>query len=172
MGKTMKRTLSLKAMALLALICIGLQSGLSGAQQASQSASTTPGSSGFSVSVTLSDKARKLLTDQKETMIVAAYFSGFPKPGTPRKYVSDMGEIGLGQANVEIAPGAIAKFGPVKLKQDALNQVDTKGPQLLINVYSGRKSSPDNLLDCGIYEDALAPVQGKTIPISCKLIGE
>jgi hypothetical protein len=122
--------------------------------------------------VTFSDKARKLLTDQEETIIVAAYFSGFPKPGTPRKYVSDMGEIGLGQANVEIAPGGIAKFGPVKLKRDALNQVDTKGPQLLINVYSGRKSSPNNLLDCGIYEDALALIEGKTIAITCKLIGE
>ncbi len=168
----MERTSSRRALALLALTCILQQSGLSGTQQASQAASSTPGYSGYSVSVALSDKARKLLTNQKETIIVAAFFYGFPKPGTPRKYVSEMGEVGLGQTNVEITPGAIAKFGPVKLKQRALNQVDTKGPQLLINVYSGRKSSPDNLLDCGIYEDALAPIQGKTIPITCKLIGE
>jgi hypothetical protein len=168
----MERTLSRRALALLALICIGQQSGLSGEQQKAQSAPTTPGFSGFSVRATLSDKAGKTLADRKETVVVAAYFSGNPKPGTPRKYLSDIGQVDLGQANVEIAPGAIAKFGPVKLKQDALNQVDTKGPQLLINVYSGRKSSPDNLLDCGIYEDGLAPVEGKTIPISCKLIGE
>jgi len=169
---TMERTSSGRALALLALLCIVHQSGLSGEQKKPQSASTTPEPSGFSVSVTLSEKAGKTLADRKETIVVAAYFSGFPKPGTPRKYVSDMGEIGLGQANVEIAPGAVARFGPIKLKQGALNQVDTKGPQLLINVYSGRKSSPDNLLDCGIYEDALAPIQGKTIPIACKLIGE
>jgi hypothetical protein len=50
--------------------------------------------------------------------------------------------------------------------------VDNQGPQLLINVYSGRKSSPNNLLDCGIYEGALKAVQGQSIPISCKLIGE
>jgi hypothetical protein len=168
----MKRTLPLKVLALLALICIGHQSGLSSAQQKAQSASTTPAISGFSVGVTLSDKAAKTLADRKETIIVAAYFSGNPKPGTPRKYLSDIGQVDLGQATVEIAPGAIAKFGPVKLKQDALNQTDKSGPQLLINVYSGRKSSPDNLLDCGIYEDALMPVQGKTIPIACKLIGE
>jgi hypothetical protein len=168
----MKCTPSGRALALLALVFVGHQSGLSGAQQKAQSASTTPVSSGFSVGVTLSDKAGKLLTDDKETIIAAAYFSGFPKPGTPRKYLSDIGQVDLGEAHVEISPGTVAKFGPVKLKQDALNQVDTKGPQLLINVYSGRKSSPNNLLDCGIYEDALAPIEGKTIPIACKLIGE
>jgi hypothetical protein len=50
--------------------------------------------------------------------------------------------------------------------------VDSNGPQLLINVYSGRKSSPNNLLDCGIYEGSLQAVQGQSIPIPCKLIGE
>jgi hypothetical protein len=167
-GKTtMERTLLRRSLALLALICIGQQSGLSG-----QPASPTPAFPGFSVSVTLSDKAGELLTDHKETIIVVAYFSGTPKPGTPRKYLSDIGQVDLGEAHVEIAPGTIAKFGPVKMKQDALVQTDKSGPQLLINAYSGRKSSKNNLLDCGIYEDALAPIQGKTIPISCKLIGE
>jgi hypothetical protein len=53
-----------------------------------------------------------------------------------------------------------------------LKWFDTQGVQLLINVYSGRKSSPNNLLDCGIYEGPMQAVQGKSIPISCKLIGE
>jgi hypothetical protein len=167
----MARRLSRKALALLALICIGHQSGLSDAQQKAQSASTTA-LPGFGVSVTLSDKAGKTLADGKETIVVAAYFSGNPKAGTPRKYLSNTGEVDLGEAHVEIAPSTIAKFGSVKLKQDALNQIDKSGPQLLINVYSGRKSSPNNLLDCGIYEDAIAPIEGKTIPIACKLIGE
>ncbi len=47
-----------------------------------------------------------------------------------------------------------------------------QGPQLLINVYSGRKSSPNNLLDCGIYEGSFQAIQGQSIPIACKLIGE
>ena len=168
----MENPLSRRTLALLALICIGYQSGLSGQQQKAQPAAITSQSSGFSVAVTLSDKAGKTLADGKETIIVAAYFSGNPKPGTPRKYLSDIGQVDLGEAHVETSPGTIAKFGPVKLKQDALNQIDKSGPQLLINVYSGRKSSPNNLLVCGIYEDALDPIQGKTIPITCKLIGE
>src|ERR1035441_1815839 len=97
----MKRTLSLRALALLAFFCIGHQSGLSGEQQKEASASTTPVVLGFSVGVALSDKARKTLADRQETIVVAAYFTGNPKPGTPRKYVSDMGSIGLGQARSE-----------------------------------------------------------------------
>jgi hypothetical protein len=168
----MERTARRAALAMLSLLCIGHQTGLAGEQQQAQSALGAPDFPGFSVSVTLSDKARKTLTDRKETIIVAAYFTGSPKPGTPRKYISDMGEIGLGETDVEIRLGEIAKFGTVNLKKDALNQVDKSGPQILINVFSGRKSSKDNLLDCGIYEDALGPIQGKTVPIACKLIGE
>jgi hypothetical protein len=167
-----ERTVLRGTLAMLALLCIGHQTGLSGEQQQVQSASAAPEFPGFSVSVTLSDKARKTLTDRKETIIAAAYFTGSPKPGTPRKYISDVGEVELGQADIEVVPGEIAKFGTVNLKKDALNQIDKSGPQILINVFSGRKSSKDNLLDCGIYEDALEPIQGKTIPIACKLIGE
>ena len=49
---------------------------------------------GFSVAVTLSDKAKEKLTRGKETIIVAAYFTGRPKPDTDRKYISHIGEIG------------------------------------------------------------------------------
>jgi hypothetical protein len=127
---------------------------------------------GFTVDVTLSDKAKRKLLDGKETIIVAAYFTGRPKPDIDKKYISDMGEIGLGEAQLETTPGQSARFDKAKLSQDALNQSLNKNPILLINVYSGRKSSKNNLLDCGIYEDDLKPVQGKSIPIACKLIGE
>jgi hypothetical protein len=128
--------------------------------------------SGFSVKLSFSDKARTKLTEKSETVIVAAYFTGSPRKGAPRRFVDDMGEVGLGQDKREVAPGADATFGEIKLQQDALKQIDEQGPLLLINVYSGRKSSNDNLLDCGIYEGTLKAVQGKSIAISCKLIGE
>jgi len=83
-----------------------------------------------------------------------------------------MGEVGLGNAETEIKPGAIANFSSVSLDSDALGYISEAGPQLLINVVSGRKSSSNNLLDCGIYEGPLKQVQGRAIPISCKLIGQ
>jgi hypothetical protein len=126
----------------------------------------------FTVKVTYSQKAMDTLVAGKETVIVAGYLTASPIPGTPKQYVDHVGEIGLGEVQREIAPGAIATFNNVKPTQSMMKWVDSSGPQLLINVYSGRKSSPNNLLDCGIYEGSLAAVQGQSIPISCKLIGE
>jgi hypothetical protein len=126
----------------------------------------------FTVKITYSPKAMDTLVKGKETVIVAGYLTASPTPGTPKKYVDHVGEIGLGEVQKEIAPGAIATFTGVKPTPAMMKWVDSNGPQLLINVYSGRKSSPNNLLDCGIYEGSLAAVQGQSIPVSCKLIGE
>jgi len=126
----------------------------------------------FTVKITYSSKAMDALVKGKETVIVAGYLTASPIPGTPKKYVDHVGEIGLGDVQKEIAPGAVASFAGVKPTAAMMKWVDSSGPQLLINVYSGRKSSPNNLLDCGIYEGSLAAIQGQTIPISCKMIGE
>jgi len=132
-------------------------------------AATVPG---FTVTVTYSQKSMAKLVAGKETVIVVGYLYGFPIQGTPKQDVDHEGQIDMGQVKREIAPGATATFDHVKLNQPMMKWMDSQGPQLLINVYSGRKSSPDNLLDCGIYEGALSAVQGQSIPISCKLIGE
>jgi len=127
---------------------------------------------GFEVRVSYSPEAIRELARRQETTIVSAGFYGGPKAGTPANLVSDMGEVGLGNAETEIKPGAIANFSSVSLDSDALGYISEAGPQLLINVVSGRKSSSNNLLDCGIYEGPLKQVQGRAIPISCKLIGQ
>jgi hypothetical protein len=127
---------------------------------------------GFTVKLTFSDKARQALTSRSETIVVVGYLTGFPRKGTPKHYKDEEGEVGLGQIKSEIALGASATFEPVKLDSAALKWVDAQGPQLLINVYSGRKSSQNNLLDCGIYEGSLLSVEGQNVPVSCKLIGE
>jgi hypothetical protein len=132
-------------------------------------ASTVPG---FTVTVTYSQKAMATLAAGKETVIVVGYLYGFPIQGTPKQDVDHIGQIDMGEVKKEIAPGAVAKFDSVKLIQPMIKWMDAQGPQLLINVYSGRKSSPNNLLDCGIYEGPLKAVQGQSTPISCKLIGE
>jgi hypothetical protein len=135
-------------------------------------AAATPEFQGFRVELTLSDNASKTLIARSETIVVVGYLSGSPKPGTPRRYVDEMGQVSLGEIKKEIAPGQTAAFGSFKIDRPGLKWIDNQGLQLLINVYSGRKSSPDNLLDCGIYEGPLKDVQGKSIPVSCKLIGE
>jgi hypothetical protein len=132
-------------------------------------AATVPG---FTVRVTYSQKAMATLVAAKETVIVVGYLYGFPKQGTPKKYVDEVGQVDMGEVKDEIAPGATATFDRIKLDPAVAKWFDSQGLQVLINVYSGRKSSPNNLLDCGIYEGSLKAIEGQTIPISCKLIGE
>ncbi len=127
---------------------------------------------GFTVKITYSQKAMDTLTARKETIIVDGELYGFPKPGTPKRFVDEMGQVDLGEVKDEIAPGVMATFDKVKPKQTLLKWLDKDGLQLLINVYSGRKSSPNNLISCESYVGPLQDVQGQTIPISCKLIGE
>ncbi len=91
------------------------------------------------------------LVSRKETVVVAGYLYGFPRHSIPKRYVDEIGLVDLGEVKDEIAPGATATFDKIKPDQALLKWLDSQGLQLLINVYSGRKSSPNNLLDCGIY---------------------
>jgi hypothetical protein len=169
----MDQRFALSAKAVLALLLASTALIAAVAQQQSPEpaapADTVPG---FTVTVTYSQKAMATLVAGKETVIVVGYLYGFPIQGTPKQYVDHIGQIDMGEVKSEIVPGATATFDRVKLNSAMMKWVDNQGPQLLINVYSGRKSSPNNLLDCGIYEGSLKAVQGQSIPISCKLIGE
>jgi len=127
---------------------------------------------GFTVFITLSERAKKDLVKRKETIVVAAYVTGLPKRGALKRYLDEMGTIDLGGANKEIVPGEHARFSRIPLNHDAVEQTDKKDPQLLINVFSGRRSAKDNLLNCGIYQGSFQAVQGHTLRIACKLIGE
>jgi hypothetical protein len=51
-----------------------------------------------------------------------------------------------------------------------LRKISEPRPLLLINVYTSRKVFPDNLFDCGIYQDEAA--KAGVVSIKCKLIGE
>jgi hypothetical protein len=127
----------------------------------------------FSVKLQLSEGARKKLIDSKETIIVAGYFTGHPKEGTEAKYLDiKSGEVSLGGVRQEILPGEAAVFNQLNLNSDAASQVDSHGPQILINVFSGRRSSKDNLLVCDYYEGGIESLRGRTILIPCQLIAE
>ncbi len=127
----------------------------------------------FSVRVRLSDAAAKKLRDSKETIMVAGYFTGHPKLGTEVRYLDiKSGEVDLGDVEVEIHPGETATFSNLKLNSDALARIDSNGPSILIDVFSGRKSSKDNLLDCEVYDGKFDSVRGRTIELPCQLIGE
>src|SRR5215472_17147163 len=82
------------------------------------------------------------------------------------------GDIDLGDARQEIHPGETAKFSGLNLKTDALAQIDSQGPHILMSVFSGRKSMKDNLLHCDDYAGSFESIRGRTIVIRCRLIEE
>jgi hypothetical protein len=130
-------------------------------------------SSQFSVNVQLSEAARDKLTDSKETIIVAGYFTGHPKAGTEARYLDiKSGEVPLGDVRQEIRPGETAVFNQLNLNSDAVSRIDSQGPHILISVFSGRRSSKNSLLHCTLYDGALESLRGKTIVIRCQLIEE
>jgi hypothetical protein len=128
--------------------------------------------SGFTIHITYSAKALQTLQSGHETVIAAAFILGYPKPHAPKRLVDEMGQIDFPTLNREVAPGTDAVFAPFKLDKTTLSYLDSRGPQLRVNVYSGRKSSQFNLLACSLYEGPLAAAANQTLPISCKLIGE
>jgi hypothetical protein len=163
---------------LLTVGCTKQRSGHSESEQRAASdrnkaAAMAPATAEFSVSVRLSDVAKKKLVESKETIIVAGDFAGHPKQGTERRYLDiKSGEVDLGRIEAEIHPGETAAFNDLKLNPHALGLIDSHGPNILISVFSGRKSSKGNLLDCEAYDGSLDSVHGRTIEIPCQLIGE
>jgi hypothetical protein len=127
----------------------------------------------FSVNVHLSEAASTKLIDNNETIIVAGTFTGHPKQGTEARYLDiKSGDVVLGDVTQEIRPGETAIFDQLNLNPDALARIDPQGPHILMDVYSGRRSSKDNLLDCDDYDGGFESIRGRTIVIRCQLIEE
>jgi len=123
----------------------------------------------FEIETQLSEKAEKRLKEKKESVIVTAYFSGTPKDST--KYMDD-GEYAVGTHSIELTDSRIAKFSDVKISKEMYESLADKDIQLLINVYSGRRSSKMNLLDCDILAKPVSEAKGQKFILKGKLIGE
>ncbi len=118
----------------------------------------------FSVNVQLSDAAAKKLIDSEETIIIAGNFTGHPKQGTETRYLDiKSGDVVLGDVKEVIRPGQPATLVQPPLNADDLAQIDSQGPHILIEVYSGRRSSKNNLLDCDSYDGSFESIRGRTV---------
>jgi hypothetical protein len=126
----------------------------------------------FAVAVSLSPKAAARLAKPKETVVVTADFYGDSNGKAPRME-NPVGQIVLAPSQKDEIKGAgVARFKGPKYDKNRLADIDANGFQVLINVFSGRHSSPDNLLDCDFFQDKITVAARAPIPIHCKLIGE
>ena len=118
----------------------------------------------FEIEVSLSPKA------ENETVIVSAMFSGTPKDTLSNEY-QFMG-ISVKNYDIELTTQRIARFDKVRFHSSILNKLSDADIFLLINVFSGRRSSENNILDVEILEDKMSVVKGKKYILKGKLIGE
>lgn len=123
----------------------------------------------FEVQLTLTQRAAEQLMKSSERVIVDAMYWGVPTP-VAASSADEIGQIPLGEDAVEVAPGnAVVKVPGAGFDAGRITSVDG-GPQVLVNVYSARKTHEDNLLSCGPYEGPLAKAQEKPVAIECDLI--
>jgi len=124
----------------------------------------------FEIEVSNSSRVNKTLAGRKETIIVSAMFNGEPLSDQDR---DEIGMMPVLDKNIELAGNnRIARFEGLRFSRKHLDKLADKDINLLINVYSGRKSSDDNLLDCGFMEMKASRFGNKRFVVGCKLIGE
>jgi len=86
-----------------------LSSLANGTSPAGSSPTQQPDFPGFTVEVSLSEKAIQKLLEAKETIVAVSYFTASPRKGiSPKSYkklLSRPGPLGLGTVEVEAKPG-------------------------------------------------------------------
>jgi hypothetical protein len=149
----------------------GLGASIGVAHAASPERAMTPA---FDVAVSLTPKAAARLAHPHETLIVTAYVYGDAnEKGRRLRLGDDLDQIAFGQEqDVELPTAGVAHVPGVRYDRRRLAYVEGGRLQVLVNVFSGRRSSKDNLLDCGIFQDTVEAAARAPIPIACKLIGE
>ncbi len=125
----------------------------------------------FRIAVQLSDQAGARLRELNDTVVVAASFSGAPRPG-PDAQGGTPGELWLGEARVEMPSSGVVAFSLVDLPRERVGALLDPNYEVRVNVSSGRRSGPDNLLDCNVVQGRIRDLQNRLHEISCKLLRE
>lgn len=123
----------------------------------------------FTVEITFSDKAKARFEDKKESIILSAVFVGIPKdPKNPN--LAEDGQFYLGSADREIYYGQVATFEGVKLPKKLFDQLNGDEPEYIINVYSGRKTDPDNLINTDLLSGKVSSAANRHMKLHAQLI--
>ncbi|WP_054311887.1 hypothetical protein [Mesorhizobium sp. 1M-11] len=123
------------------------------------------------ITIVLSPRAAATLSKHKEAIIVSASYSGDPEKSA-EKHADEIGRIDLGteEHSMPGTGGTVRLTGP-KTDEEKFGWI--KGPVLInVNVYSARKSSQDNLLNCDFIDGPLPQVAKAPVTLNCSLIAE
>jgi len=124
----------------------------------------------FDVNLTLTARAAERLASTDERVIVDAMYYGLPVSDDAPGIDEHGMEIGLGASEIEVPP----ESADVKVSGEGFDATYIKSvkgePEVLVNVYSARKTHEKNLLSCGIYQGPVSMAQKKPVDIQCDLI--
>ncbi len=128
------------------------------------------GESGFVLDIGLSPRAASELRRRNEGISVAISYIGDPRPEYEDE--ADVAGIDLGHEEQTVPGRAGEVVVPENiLQRDRLSRISGP-PRVHVNVYSARRSGPDNLLDCESFEAPVSDIGGSMQSVQCRLIGE
>ncbi len=137
----------------------------------SPAAQVLPSPYAFDVDVVLPEATRERLQVAKESVIVSASYFADGKQGLSAGILNDVGYVDVGRAQIELFGEGRAAFDGSAVLRERLDFIEGD-LQLNVNVFSGRRSSGDNLLDCDYFQDTLRIAVAKPIRITCRMIAE
>lgn len=129
-----------------------------------------PAAAGMTLEISYSPRAAAEMRRLGEGLMVAAYYHGEARPAYRRRAADD-GEILLGDEQIAVPNGArrVVITGRNFL---AARLSWVTEPTVDVNLFSARRRSRDNLLNCTVVSGTLAEVAGRTHAVRCALIGE
>ena len=134
-------------------------------------AGTSPSSLGFDLHIQLSKQAARELGRRKEGVTVSASFSGDPKPAAKR-HANEVGLIDLGRETFTLR----GIDGPARVTGATVDRTKMgwiAGPPMVnVNVFTARRTSPNNLITCDIIDGPVPRVSTGKTTLFCGLISE
>lgn len=125
----------------------------------------------FEIELKLSEKAEEKLNADNETVIIQALFIGIPRDTTLKdEEYQKFGQLTIGSKRIELKKERIAKFYDCKISKEVLKSLSDKNYEVNINVFSGRKSSNNNLINCDFLQEGIDSVKNKKFTLKGKLI--
>lgn len=129
------------------------------------------GNLGFDLRVELTPAAAQELKRRKEGLVISAAYSGMPRASAER-HANAIGMIDLGRETLTLpAAGGKARISGAKVDRTRLPWL--AGPAMVnVNVFTARRSGPDNLVTCDFIDGEVAKVAAQPTTLVCGLIGE
>lgn len=123
----------------------------------------------FEIAIVLSPKAKERIINSGETIIVRIFLEGVPGDWSKVR-LGDDGSFFVGDAEREIRYGQVAKFEELKFSKKIYDQLADKDVLLTVNVYTGRKTSRDNLIMGDFLSDKLSNLIRRHFTLHYRLI--